>query len=124
MLLRGSCGIRGGSDRPPPHSPWEVCVFSARGGVPHRGLVDIPMSENVWNGNGNRKTDECFANWDDEVNTMLTVTPNSESALLDAWAQEDVRRREELESMVSNMDQPEEQEMGLESLQRAPVRSW
>ena len=99
-------------------------VDEGEGEMPaERAFVNVPISENVWNGIGDRKTDECFANWDDEVIPMLTVTPNSESALLDVWAREDVRRREELESMVSNMDQPEEQEMGLESLQAGRIRS-
>jgi hypothetical protein len=78
--------------------------------------VDAPIDDK------DRETDKCFANWD-ELMPLLIAPPQSQSDLLQAWEQEDRRRRVELESILADMEQSADEEVGLESLQSTLMRS-
>jgi len=86
--------------------------------------VDIPRTQVVSNGNKTRATDEYFANWNDDVRLPLTTPEQDESALLDAWAQENLRRRLELKSILSDTQQREEEDVGLELLTNGFRANW
>ena len=78
--------------------------------------VDAPIDDK------DRETDKCFANWD-ELMPLLIAPPQSQSDLLQAWEQEDRRRRVDLESILADMEQSADEEVGLESLQSTLMRS-
>lgn len=61
------------------------------------------------------KADECFAHWD-ELLPLLLAPPQSQSDFLQAWEQEDLRRKLELESVLADSTQDDEEEVRSKSL--------
>ena len=56
------------------------------------------------------KADECFAHWD-ELLPLLVAPPQSQIDFLQSWEQEDLRRKLELESVISDLTQDDEEEV-------------
>jgi len=90
------------------------------GGEGEMQLDFVPREAVMPNGAANEKSDaksdECFAHWD-ELLPLLIAPPQSHSDFLQAWEQEDLRRKRELESVISDLAQAGEDETQLKSLQ-------
>jgi hypothetical protein len=76
---------------------------------------EVLMPNNAAIDKSDAKADQCFAHWD-ELLPLLIAPPQSQSDFLQAWEQEDLRRKLELESVIEDMTKSDE-EVRLKSLQ-------
>ena len=77
--------------------------------MPHGGVVE----------ESDAKADECFADWDEPLPLLLSPQ-QSQCDFIQAWEQEDLRRKLELESVIADLIQADGEEMQLRSLQVRP----
>ncbi len=77
---------------------------------------EVVTPNNAANEKSDAKSDECFAHWD-ELLPLLITPPQSHRDFLQAWEQEDLRRKRQLESVIADLAQAGEEETQLKSLQ-------
>lgn len=81
---------------------------------------EVPIPYQPASEKSDKKADECFADWD-ELLPLLIAPPKSQSDFLQAWEQEELRRKILLETVIEDMMQSREEKVQIKSLQSGLV---